>query len=197
MSSHVPDPLASPATSASPWNLPNGLTLLRIALVPVFLWLLLSDHGDSTGLRIWAAVVFTVASWTDLLDGELARRQQLVTDFGKVADPIADKALMGAALIGLSLLGELPWWVSVVILAREAGVTLLRFWVIRLGVIPASRGGKAKTLLQGLGLFLLILPLPGLWHTIGLIVMYAAVAVTVLTGVDYLFRALRLRREAS
>lgn len=191
------DPAAAPvAHTASTWNLPNALTVLRILLVPLFLWLLLSESGDSTALRWWALVVFAVASLTDWLDGDLARRRQLVTDFGKVADPIADKALIGSALIGLSVLGDLPWWVTVVILARELGVTLLRFWVIRHGVIQASRGGKLKTVLQAIGLLLLIAPLGGVGHTTGLWIMYAAVAVTLATGLDYVLRALRLRSAA-
>ena len=191
-----PDHLADPSARVSAWNVPNALTLVRIGFVPVFLWLLLTQGGDDAVLRVWAAVVFAVATGTDWLDGDLARRKGLVTDFGKIADPIADKALMGAALLGLSWLGELPWWITVVILTRELGITALRFWVIRHGVIPASRGGKLKTALQALGLVLLILPLTGVLHTAGLVVMYAAVLVTVVTGVDYLLQALRLRRTA-
>lgn len=191
----TPDPATTPvAPRASAWNLPNALTLLRMVMVPLFLWLLLHASGESEPHRWWAAVVFAVASLTDWLDGDLARRRQLVTNFGKVADPIADKALMGSALIGLSILGELPWWVTVVILVRELGITVLRFWVIRRGVIAASKGGKLKTMLQAIGLLLLILPLTGLLHTLGLWVMYAAVLVTVVTGVDYVAQALRLRR---
>jgi CDP-diacylglycerol--glycerol-3-phosphate 3-phosphatidyltransferase len=191
-----PDHLADPSVRVSAWNVPNALTLLRIVLVPVFLWLLLAQGGDDAAHRVWAALVFAVATATDWLDGDLARRRGLVTDFGKVADPIADKALMGAALIGLSWLGELPWWITVVILFRELGITALRFWVIRHGVIPASRGGKLKTALQALGLVLLILPDLGPLHAIGMVVVYAAVVVTVVTGVDYVMRALRLRRDA-
>lgn len=194
----TPDPAATPvAPSASAWNLPNALTVLRILMVPVFLWLLLSESGDSAPHRWWAAVVFSLASLTDWLDGDLARRRHLVTTFGKVADPIADKALMGSALIGLSLLGNLPWWVTIVILIRELGITALRFWVIRRGVIAASKGGKLKTMLQAIGLLLLILPLTGLLHSLGLWVMYAAVLVTVVTGVDYVVQALRLRRDSA
>jgi CDP-diacylglycerol--glycerol-3-phosphate 3-phosphatidyltransferase len=137
-------------------------------------------------------VAFAVASVTDLLDGELARRRNLITDFGKIADPIADKALTGSALVTLSVLGELPWWVTAVILARELAVTALRFWVIRRGVIAASRGGKLKTLLQVIAISLYILP----WD-IGLerrLFMGAAVVVTVLTGIDYTVRAVRLHQ---
>ncbi len=170
-------------------NLPNALTVLRLVLVPVFL-LFLVEGG--TGARIVAFFVFGVASVTDLLDGHLARRSGLITDFGKIADPIADKALTGSALITLSALGELAWWVTVVILVREVGVTVLRFWVIRHGVIAASRGGKIKTVLQIVAIGLYILPVDIGWAKAA--VMVAAVVVTVVTGIDYVARALRLRR---
>jgi CDP-diacylglycerol--glycerol-3-phosphate 3-phosphatidyltransferase len=137
-----------------------------------------------------------VASITDRLDGELARKRNMVTEFGKLADPIADKALVGAALIGLSLLGDLPWWVTVVILVREVGVTLLRFWVIRHGVLAASRGGKVKTLLQGVAIGLFLLPDWGWLRDIAWVVMIAAIAVAVVTGLDYVGRAVRLRRAS-
>jgi CDP-diacylglycerol--glycerol-3-phosphate 3-phosphatidyltransferase len=191
------DHLAHPSAGASMFNLANALTLLRLLLVPLFAWLLLAHGGDDDGLRWWAAVVFLVAIATDWADGDLARRQEVVTDVGKIADPIADKALIGAALVGLSVLGELPWWVTVVVLAREIGVTALRFVVIRHGVIPASRGGKVKTTLQAVALVLLIVPLDGFWHTTGLVVMYAAVVVTVVTGIDYVLQAVRMRRDAA
>ena len=141
--------------------------------------------------------MFVVASATDFVDGELARRQGLVTTFGKIADPIADKALTGTALVGLSYLGELPWWVTIVILVREIGVTLLRFWVIRHGVIPASRGGKAKTVAQMVAILLYLLPLTGWLVTAREVVMGVAVLLTVVTGVDYVARALRLRPRAA
>lgn len=177
-------------------NIANVLTMLRIVLVPVFVVLFFVADAQDPWWRIGAFVVFAAAMFTDYIDGYLARRLGLVTDFGKVADPIADKALIGSALIGLSVLGDLPWWVTVVILARELGVTLLRFWVIRHGVIQASRGGKLKTVLQAIGLLLLIAPLGGVGHTTGLWIMYAAVAVTLATGLDYVLRALRLRSAA-
>jgi CDP-diacylglycerol---glycerol-3-phosphate 3-phosphatidyltransferase len=181
---------------ASSWNIANALTVLRLALVPVFLVLLFHDDGDDAVWRVLAWVAFAVASVTDRIDGELARRRGLVTDFGVIADPIADKALIGAALIGLSLLDELPWWITVVILVREVGVTLLRFFVIRHGVMPASRGGKAKTLLQAVAIGLLVLPLGGILEDLAMLIMYAAVVVTVVTGADYVQRALRLRRTS-
>ncbi|MGH3476744.1 MAG: CDP-diacylglycerol--glycerol-3-phosphate 3-phosphatidyltransferase [Nocardioidaceae bacterium] len=181
--------------AASNWNLANGLTLLRLVLVPVFGWLLLADDGDSDRLRLIAFAVFAVASATDKLDGDLARRRGTVTDFGKIADPIADKALTGMAFIGLSILGELPWWVTIVVLVREIGVTALRFWVIRIGVIPASRGGKLKTALQTLALGLYILPLSDAFDPVEIGAMALAVIVTVVTGFDYVQQAWRMHRR--
>jgi CDP-diacylglycerol--glycerol-3-phosphate 3-phosphatidyltransferase len=145
--------------------------------------------------RVVACAVFAIASVTDRIDGDLARKRGLVTEFGKLADPIADKALIGAALIGLSVLHDLPWWITVLILVREIGVTGLRFWVIRHGVMPASRGGKLKTLLQAVatGLFILI-PIGAWLKPIAWPVMAAALVVALVTGVDYVVRAIRLRR---
>lgn len=180
----------------SVYNVANFLTVLRILLVPVFVMALLQDDGTSTAWRWCAAVIFAIAVITDKLDGDLARKHGLVTDFGKMADPIADKALMGAALVGLSVLDLLPWWVTVVILARELGITLLRFLVIRYGVIPASRGGKAKTFVQSLAIWLYILPIDGLLGSVRWWLMGLAVALTVLTGADYVQRAVRLVKGA-
>ena len=171
-------------------NIANALTALRLALVPVFVAALLAG---GTGWRITAFAVFLAASVTDLLDGKIARQRGLITDFGKIADPIADKALTGAALVTLSAQGALAWWVTCVILIREVAVTALRFWVIHRGVIAASRGGKAKTLLQVIAIALFVLPgPPGIVRDL---VMGAAVAVTLVTGVDYGVRAVRLRRR--
>jgi CDP-diacylglycerol---glycerol-3-phosphate 3-phosphatidyltransferase len=181
----------------SAWNIANALTVLRILLVPAFFALLLAHEGEATGWRLAAFAVFVLASVTDRVDGDLARRRGLVTDFGKIADPIADKALMGAALVGLSVLGDLAWWVTVVVLARELGVTLLRLVVIRHGVMAASRGGKLKTVLQFVAIALYLLPLDGPLAVVRVAVMAAAVLVTVGTGLDYVARALRLRRDGS
>lgn len=177
-------------------NIANALTVARLVLVPVFLVALFTAGGHDAGWRWIAFGVFALASVTDSFDGEFARRWGLVTDFGKIADPIADKALVGAALIGLSLLGELGWWVTVVIAVRELGVTALRFWVLRHGVIPASRGGKLKTVLQTFALGLAIMPLPP-WAGPGVATLFLlAVVVTVVTGLDYVAQAVRLRRAA-
>ncbi|SFQ06510.1 CDP-diacylglycerol--glycerol-3-phosphate 3-phosphatidyltransferase [Amycolatopsis arida] len=174
-------------------NVANVLTLSRLALVPLFVGALFVGTGADPLWRSLATALFAVASLTDQVDGWVARRFGLVTDFGKIADPIADKALIGAALVGLSVLGELPWWITVTIAVREIGVTLLRFWVIRHGVIPASRGGKAKTLAQIVAIVLYLLPLPAGADPVRWALMGVAVALTVATGVDYVIRALRLR----
>lgn len=190
--------MSQPA-AVSRWNLANQLTVLRLLLVPVLAWLLYEIGGASDELpwSIAAFLVFIGASATDSVDGEIARRRGLITNFGIVADPIADKALTGTALIGLSLLGDLPWWVTIAFLVREIGVTLLRFWVIRHGVIPASRGGKLKTVLQVIAIGLYLLPLTGPLATGRAWVMGAALIVTLVTGVDYVARAVRLRRTAT
>ncbi len=188
------DPIADPPNSASAWNVANALTVVRLLLVPVFAVCLFHDTGHLTGWRILAGLVFAVAAVTDRIDGELARRRNLVTEFGKLADPIADKALIGTALVGLSLLSELPWWLTVVILVREVGVTLLRFWVIRRGVLAASRGGKVKTVLQTVAIGLYVLPLSGWLHSVADVIMGAAVILTLATGADYVLRAVSLRR---
>ena len=191
-----PDPMADPPSPSRLWNLPNALTMLRLLLVPVFGYLLLVDSGQSERSRWLAAIVFVVASATDLADGAIARARNLVTTFGKVADPIADKALTGVALLGLSWLGELPWWVTVVILGREITITVTRFIVIRHGVIPASRGGKTKTVTQMLAILLYIIPVDGWVADVRGWVMLVAVALTVLTGIDYIVRAIHLRRNS-
>ena len=183
-------------------NIANVLTVIRLLLVPVFVWALVARNGQDVDWRLGAVAVFALAAITDRFDGELARRWGLVTAFGTIADPIADKALIGSALIGLSGLGLLPWWVTVVILGREIGITLLRFAVLRHGIIPASRGGKAKTLVQTIAIGLYVLPLPELLGGSDLLdgvrwaVMLVAVLLTVVTGVDYVLRAIRLRSAA-
>jgi CDP-diacylglycerol--glycerol-3-phosphate 3-phosphatidyltransferase len=197
----MPEKVAPPSN----WNLPNALTTLRILLVPLFGWVLLMDSGQDNSIRFWAFGVFLVAILTDKIDGEIARSRNLVTDFGKLMDPIADKALTGMAFVGLSVIGELWWWVTIVVLAREWGITALRFWVIRYGVMPASRGGKIKTTLQATSLSGLILPLNHLDGALGVVgqalwwvavvLMVAAVVITVTTGYEYVRDAVKLRRE--
>ncbi|MGH3735776.1 MAG: CDP-diacylglycerol--glycerol-3-phosphate 3-phosphatidyltransferase [Micromonosporaceae bacterium] len=177
-------------------NAANALTVLRLVLVPVFAWLVVASEMTNAAWRIAAAVAFGIASATDFMDGWLARAWDQVTRFGKIADPIADKALIGSALVLLSGYGMVPWWVTVLILVREIGVTLIRFWVIRYGVIAASRGGKLKTGLQITAIVWYLLPLPDPLAGVASWVMAAALLVTVVTGFDYALRAWRLRRDA-
>lgn len=185
---------ARPETGPVPLlNIANALTVSRLALVPVFVIAVFWEGGHDQLWRWLATGVFVLASVTDRVDGDLARRRGLVTDFGKLADPIADKALTGAALISLSLLGDLGWWATGIILGRELGITALRFWVIRHGVIPATRGGKVKTLLQAVAIGLYLVPLGGWLDLLRFAVLLAAVLATVVTGIDYVVRALRMR----
>jgi CDP-diacylglycerol--glycerol-3-phosphate 3-phosphatidyltransferase len=172
-------------------NLANVLTLLRLVLVPIFLLALFAGDGRQTAFRLVAFVVFAVACITDRLDGLLARNYGMATEFGAFADPIADKTLIGSALIGLSMLHELPWWVTVVILVREVGVTLLRLAVIRRGVIPASMGGKLKTVVQAVAIGLFILPLSGPFIVAASVVMAVAILLTIVTGIDYVASTVR------
>jgi CDP-diacylglycerol--glycerol-3-phosphate 3-phosphatidyltransferase len=191
----VVEPLAAPKAEPGLWNIPNLLTMLRLLIVPVFAALLLANGGHDPKWRALAWASFAIAMITDLFDGELARRMDLVSDFGKLADPIADKAIMGTALVALSALGDLPWWMTIVILVREIGITLMRFWVIRHGVIPASRGGKIKTLTQGIAVGMYVLELTGPLATARFWLMLLAVLLTVVTGLDYVRQAVTLRRD--
>ena len=173
-------------------NVANVLTVVRIFLVPVFVLCLLQG---GTAWRLGALAAFCGASFTDFLDGQLARKRGLVTDFGKIADPIADKALTGAALITLSALGELSYWVTGLIVFRELGITALRFAVIRRGVIAASQGGKLKTLLQIVAICMYVAPVTLGWYSVAKeVVMGAGLAVTLVTGVDYVIRAMRMSK---
>lgn len=179
----------------SNWNLPNVLTGIRMVLVPVFAWLLLAYPADPA-MRWWATATFVVAILTDMADGKIARKYNLVTNFGKLWDPIADKALTGMAFIGLSILAELPWWITIIILLREWGITVLRWAIMKYGIMAANRGGKLKTVMQSvaLGMFLPGLQfLPTAWGWIAWTAMIIAFALTVITGLDYLREAKKLR----
>jgi CDP-diacylglycerol---glycerol-3-phosphate 3-phosphatidyltransferase len=191
-----PVPVTAPRP-VSLYNPANVLTFVRIVLVPVFVAIVVTSEMVESGWRIVACLTFCVASATDFADGWIARRYEMVTSFGKVADPIADKALTGSALVLLSAYDRLSWWVTGLILVREWGVTALRFWVIRYGVIPASRGGKLKTALQIAAIAWFLWPVPEPFDVVGTWLMAAALIVTVVTGVDYVFQALRLRRRAT
>jgi CDP-diacylglycerol---glycerol-3-phosphate 3-phosphatidyltransferase len=196
--------VSTPEHKPSNWNVPNALTTLRIVMVPFFGWALLTDGGESVLWRCVAYVLFGLAMLTDKIDGDLARKHNLITNFGKIADPIADKALTGMAFIGLSIIGELWWWVTIVVLVREWSVTLMRLSVAKHVVIAANQGGKIKTVLQTVALGGLILPLLLLDGTLGdiavvvwwiaVMFMAAAVAMTVWTGIDFFRKALSQRR---
>jgi CDP-diacylglycerol--glycerol-3-phosphate 3-phosphatidyltransferase len=176
-------------------NLANILTGLRLLLVPIFLCALFAGNGHEIAGRIAAFVIFAIACITDRFDGLLARNYGMATEFGAFVDPIADKALIGSALIGLSMQGDLPWWVTAVILTREVGVTLMRLAMIRRGVIPASWGGKVKTVVQAVAIGLFVLPLSGPFQVVASVVMGIAIVLTVVTGVDYVAGAVRDARK--
>ncbi|MDN5893549.1 MAG: CDP-diacylglycerol--glycerol-3-phosphate 3-phosphatidyltransferase [Nocardioides sp.] len=183
------------ANATSNWNLPNALTTLRIVMVPFFGWALLLDGGDSVTWRLVAWALFVAAMATDKIDGDIARARGIVTDFGKIADPIADKAITGMALIGLSVVGDIWWWVTILVLAREWSVTLLRLSIMKNVVIAAAQSGKIKTVLQALALGLLCLPLrqvdgaleiPGeILFYLSQVLLAGAVTMTVWSGYEF------------
>ncbi|PHP52313.1 CDP-diacylglycerol--glycerol-3-phosphate 3-phosphatidyltransferase [Actinomyces ruminis] len=200
MNTTATEPGATRGASAPPLlNIANVLTVLRLILVPVFIWLMLQPGH---GMRLAATIVFVVAAITDKLDGQLARSRGLITSFGKIADPIADKALTLSAFILLSVAGRLWWWVTIVIVVRELGITVMRFVMLRRAVMAASRGGKLKTTLQMIGIIGLLVPwtmfLPELFAEVLTAIAYAAIGaalvVTVVTGVDYVLQARRIAR---
>ena len=194
-----------PSGKPSNWNVPNALTTLRIVMVPFFGWALLVDDGESLLWRGVAFLIFVAAMITDKVDGDIARKHNLVTDFGKIADPIADKAITGMAFIGLSLVGELWWWVTILVLLREWSVTIMRLTIAKHVVIAANAAGKVKTVLQTIALGGLILPLlqlDGALDVVGevlwwaaMAVMVAAVAMTLYSGYEFFRDAIRQRRH--
>ena len=191
----VPDRVADPVSAVSSINVPNFLTTIRLLVVPVLAWLLFQENSTTNFNRTIAGLLFIVAAVTDIADGTIARKWNLITNFGKIFDPIADKALIGTALIGLSSMGLLDLWFTWVILAREIFVTLLRFWVIKQGVIPASRGGKLKTIMQIVAISFYLLPLPSSVSLLAEILIYVAVILTLATAVDYIMKAIMTDRD--
>jgi CDP-diacylglycerol--glycerol-3-phosphate 3-phosphatidyltransferase len=185
---------------AVPRQLPNAITIARILCAPVFLWMLLVDGGADGPLRWWAAVLFIVAIATDGIDGYIARRYEIVTDLGKLLDPIADKVLTGFAFIGLSILAELPWWITIVVLIREVGITVHRLIVASDHVVAAAWMGKLKTLAQAVALSLALLPLAsvvGDWIVwVNIVTMWIAVILTVASGIDYVITEIRGARRS-
>ena len=198
----ISDPTVNPEHGREPRptpgniNVANALTVLRIVLVPIFVLFMIASEMTEPAYRIAATLAFGIASLTDFADGWIARTFNQVTTFGKLADPIADKVLTGTALVLLSLYDALPWWITIVVLVREIGVTLLRLWVARYNVIPASPGGKVKTVLQIVAIAWYIWPFTDVLADFGPFLMVIAVAVTVVTGIDYVIRAVRIRLAA-
>lgn len=208
--------MSQPAAPVNNWNLPNVLTTLRIVMVPFFGWTLLHEGGDSIGWRLVAFVIFVAAMITDKVDGDIARSRNLITDFGKIADPIADKAITGMAFIGLSVVGDIWWWVTIVVLIREWSVTALRLSILKDIVVPAARSGKIKTVLQSVALSGLCLPFPhgggnggahgGAFDVFGIpgVVLFyasqallaAAVAMTMWSGYEFFASVFQQRRAA-
>ena len=193
--------IARGETPASKGNIANIITVARILLAPVFIWLLLSDDHEFGVLRYVAAGLFVIAIVTDSLDGYLARGRNLITDVGIILDPIADKVLIGGALVGLSILGDLPWSITIVILVREFGITIFRFVALSKRVIPASRGGKLKTVVQSVAISLfLVAPwtILGPWAGwVSWVLMIGALLLTVVTGIEYLWQAWRQNRASA
>lgn len=185
---------------ASAGNVANIITVARILLAPAFVVLLLVDNGGDGMLRYLAGALFIIASATDGIDGYLARRRNLVTDAGKLLDPIADKVLIGGALVSLSILGELPWWVTIVILVREVGITVLRLVALRDHVIAASLLGKIKTWVQIIAISFAIIPLWTFFgdgvHVLNTVLMTLAVVITLVSGAEYLWQAWKGRPSA-
>jgi CDP-diacylglycerol--glycerol-3-phosphate 3-phosphatidyltransferase len=175
----------------SEFNLPNSITVLRILLLPFCAYALFKNGGDDPKWRIFAWLLFLVVGLSDMVDGKLARSRNSVTEFGKLLDPIADKALIGTAMVSLSILGHMPWWMTIVILTRELGITIFRFAVINKGIIPANRGGKIKTVFQGLAVSFYILPLHTSWFWFRELFMYIAIILTLATGFWYVAAARR------
>ncbi|MDQ1173346.1 CDP-diacylglycerol--glycerol-3-phosphate 3-phosphatidyltransferase [Microbacterium testaceum] len=185
-------------------QLPNVITIARIICAPIFLWLLLADAGADGGLRWAAAILFIVAIATDGIDGYIARKYNIVSDLGKLLDPIADKALTGLAFVGLSILGELPWWITIVVLVREIGITVYRFIVVSDHVLAAAWMGKLKTVFQAVALSIALIPFAtfsdsAVWQGVvwwaGVITMTIAVLLTIASGIDYIVTEVRAARQ--
>lgn len=190
--------MADSAISDFKWTVPNVLTIIRLVAVPVFAFMLLS-HPDDQKWRIATTIVFVLAIVTDSFDGWYARKYDLVSNWGKIWDSIADKALTGMAFLGLSIIGELPWIITLLILLREWGITAMRFAILKYGVMSANRGGKLKTVLQSLAIPLFLLGWwdgPEWFFWLKWVLMIAAFALTLLTGLDYLWEAYKLRKAS-
>jgi CDP-diacylglycerol--glycerol-3-phosphate 3-phosphatidyltransferase len=195
-----------PPIKQNNWNAPNIITGARIVATPFFIWMLLADDGRMGALRWAAAAFFVIAIATDAWDGHIARSRGLITDLGKLLDPIADKFLTGGALVGLSILGELPWWVTIVVLVREIGITVHRLFEARSVVVAAAWMGKLKTVAQSVAISLALFPFASLlgdgwlgtavvW--LNIITMSVAVALTIASGIDYVVNFFRMRKGSA
>lgn len=193
------EPGSAEARRPSNWNVPNAITVARIVMAPIFIWMLLADNGEDSALRWWAAGLFVFAIATDGIDGYIARSRGIVTELGKLLDPIADKVLTGGALVALSVLGELPWWVTIVVLVREIGITVHRFIVISDHVVAAAWMGKLKTVVQAIAIAIALTPFWvffGEWvFWVNGALMTLAVLLTVASGIDYVITAVRGSRS--
>ena len=164
---------------------PNFITVTRLLLVPCGVYTLFKNGGDDSTWQIISWFIFFFLGLSDILDGNLARSRNSITEFGKFLDPVADKVMIGAAMISLSILGRMPWWITIVIMGREVGITLLRLAIIRRGVIAANKGGKIKATFQSFGVGFYVLPLPTwlFWFRDGF--MAIAIVLTIVTGAYY------------
>ncbi|MFM8205158.1 MAG: CDP-diacylglycerol--glycerol-3-phosphate 3-phosphatidyltransferase [Actinomycetales bacterium] len=176
-------------------NLPNSLTIFRILALPFCAWALFKEGGDDPTWQIIAWTSFFLVGLTDILDGRIARKRNQVSSFGAILDPIADKAFIGTALVGLSILGKIPWWVTALILFREIGITIFRLAIVNRKVISANRGGKIKSLLQNFSVGFYILPLPESLYLPRDILLGVAIVLTIATGLDYLRNALEKNKS--
>lgn len=192
--------MSDAAQQPSNWNAPNIITGVRIVATPFFIWMLLADHGQMGALRWAAAAFFVLAIATDAWDGHLARSRGLITDLGKLLDPIADKFLTGGALVALSILGELPWWITVVVLVREVGITVHRLFEARTVVVAAAWMGKLKTVAQAVAISLALFPFAsvlGDWvNWVNIVTMTIAVMLTIASGIDYIVNFARVVGKA-
>jgi CDP-diacylglycerol--glycerol-3-phosphate 3-phosphatidyltransferase len=186
-------------TASSIFNLPNIITMARILFVPLFIWTLVEFNNPESAMRWISVLTFIIIMASDGVDGAIARKRGLITNLGKLLDPIADKALLGGALVTLSILGEVSWYITAIIMIRELGITAYRFVVIRNKVVAASAGGKLKTIFQGIMVGFVVSPLTawfGDWYQIfESSLVFFATFLTVTTGVQYMYAAARARRN--
>ena len=169
-------------------NLPNKLTVVRVLMIPFFVWFMLPSLGGEMAASKWIALaIFCIASLTDLLDGKIARKYNLVTNFGKFMDPLADKLLVCAAMICLMDLDRLPSWIVIIIISREFIISGFRLIAAENGVvIAANYWGKFKTVSQMALIIVLIMDLGGVWNVVGTVLTWVALLLTIVSLIDYI-----------